>query len=296
MDKLTALRVFRRVVELSGFSAAAEDLGLSNAAVSKNVQELEAELGARLLNRTTRRVNPTEAGQLYYDRISAMLDELGDADAFVSDYSTSPRGTLKVNAPMSMGLARVVPVVSDFLVAYPEISVDLQMNDAVVDLIQNGFDIGIRGAGGLKDSSLVARKLGNISRSLCAAPTYIENAPALKQPEDLGAHECLIYSLSSSPDVWTFKKAERTVEITVSGRLKINNSIALKDAAIAGAGLALLPHFVCAEALADGRLKALLPDWRAARQAIYAVYPAHREHSQKLRVFLDFLADRLQPG
>lgn len=296
MDKLTALRVFRRVVELSGFSAAAEDLGLSNAAVSKNVQELEAELGARLLNRTTRRVNPTEAGQLYYDRISAMLDELGDADAFVSDYSTSPRGTLKINAPMSMGLTRVAPVVSDFLVAYPEISVDLQMNDAVVDLIQNGFDIGIRGAGGLKDSSLVARKLGNISRSLCAAPAYIESAPALKQPEDLGAHECLIYSLSSSPDVWTFKKAERTAEISVSGRLKINNSIALKDAAIAGAGLALLPDFVCDEALADGRLKALLPDWRAATQAIYAVYPAHREHSQKLRVFLDFLADRLQPG
>jgi DNA-binding transcriptional LysR family regulator len=296
VDRLIALQVFRRVVELSSFSAAAADLGLSNAAVSKNVQELEAALGARLITRTTRRLSLTETGRLYYARIADVLDALEETNKLVADLSAAPRGTLRVNAPMSMGLTSIAPAVQDFLQRYPEVSIDLWMDDSPLDLIEGKFDVGIRGSGPLEDSSVVSRKLAVIERVVCAAPAYLREHAPIRAPEELAAHECLIYSLSSSPDVWTFRSGGQVRDVRVKGRYRANNSLAVRHAAVAGAGVALLPEFLVRNELRAGLLARALEAWRPAEQAVYALYPRHREQPRILRTFIDFLVERFTSG
>jgi len=290
VDQFTAMKVFRRVVELEGFSAAARDLGLSNAAVSKNVSELEAELGVRLLTRTTRRSSVTEAGEAYYRRCVRVLEELDEARDEVAELANTPRGTLRITAPVSFGLTHLSPVIPAFLERYPSLKLDLVLNDRVVDLVDEGFDLALRGGGELSDSGLVVRKLAPIRRVVCSAPAYFESRPVPKQPSDLAEHECLIYSLSSSPRQWTFVHDGGELTVRVDGRYHVNSSIALKHAALAGLGLGLIPTYLVGPELRRGELVAVLPRFRPAPQSLYALHPHRQYVPHKTRSFIDFLS------
>ncbi len=293
MDKLTALRVFRCVVERESFSRAARDLRLSNAAVSKNVRELEAELGAPLIQRTTRRLHLTPVGEAYYRRTVAILDALVEADRAVKDLTTAPRGLLRIASPMSLGLTAIAPAIAEFLLAYPDVKLDVEMCDRVVDVVREGFDVCIRGGGTLADSSLVAKKLARIDRVVIAAPSYLENAGEPRSPAQLATHPCLVYSLSSSPTRWTFVKGATTKSVDIDGPLRVNSSLALVQATVAGVGLAFVPELTVRRELAKKRLVTVLREWKGEPQALYAVYPRHRESSRALRLFVEHLSERL---
>ncbi len=293
MDKLTALQVFRRVVELESFSHAAEALNLSNAAVSKNVQELEKELRTQLIHRTTRRLNLTEAGRLYFQRICSILDELESVEETVSDLSVKPHGLLRVTAPMSLGLTHVATAIYQFHSIYPDMRIELILNDRYVDLIEEGFDVGIRGGGLVNDNSLVTHRICDIQRVVCASPAYLKQYGEPKSPEDLKKHHCVVYTLARSPYEWSFWRGDETVTVKVDGSLKVNNSLAASQAAVAGLGLIFLPMFTVLEALEQGKLKIVLKEWSAEPLTLYAVYPKHRQYSGKLQVFIDFISDAL---
>ena len=297
MDRLTAMGVFKRVVELSSFSAAARDLSLSNAAVSKNVSELEAHLGVRLLNRTTRRLSITEAGDAYYRRCVAVLEEIDAADREASTLAATPRGLLRVSAPMSLGLLHLAAAVPAFLRRYPDISVDLVLDDRVADLVHDGFDLALRGGAPLSDSSLACRRLAAIDRVVCAHPDYFAAHGTPAAPDDLTDHQCLIYSLSSTPRDWRFQGPGGETAVRVTGRFTANSSIALREALLDRLGIALIPTFVVGSDLKHGRLVPALPDWLPEDQSVYAVYPHRRFVSAKVRCFIDFLVERFStPG
>lgn len=294
MDRLSALTVFRRVAELSGFSAAARDLGLSNAAVSKMVKDLEADLGAALIIRTTRSLRLTDVGESYYQRICHLLDGLSDADESVRSSTGVPRGVLKVTAPVSLSVELLCDLLPEFARQYPDISIDLDLSDMQADLLEGRFDLAIRG-GILSDSSLRARKLMTLDRMLCASPAYLEAHGTPKAPTELADHNCLIYAVPASPDTWHLSTEDgKTAEVAVSGSYHANSSLALKAAAIAGLGIALMPRLYVRQQLMDGTLVPVLPDWQDRDRAVHAVYPAHKETSLKLRLFIDFLASALK--
>lgn len=293
MDKLIALNVFRRVVELESFSRAADTLNLSNAAVSKNIQELEKELGTQLIHRTTRRLNLTEAGRLYFQRVCSILDELERVEEFVSDLSVKPHGLLRVTAPVTLGLTHFITAIYQFQSIYPDIRIELILNDRYVDLIEEGFDVGIRGGGLVNDNSLVAHRIGDIQRVVCASPTYLKQYGEPQSPEDLKQHHCVIYTLARSPHEWSFSRGDETVSVSVDGYLKVNNSLAASQAAIAGLGFIFLPMFTVLDGLERGMLKTVLNDWSTEPLTLYAIYPKHRQHSRKLQVFIDFMSEAL---
>jgi DNA-binding transcriptional LysR family regulator len=290
MDRLGLMRSFRRVAELGSFSAAARDLGLSNAVISKHVALLEGHLGARLINRTTRRQSLTEAGAAYYPRAVRVLEELGEAEDAVGRMQTAPRGTLKVNAPMSFGIQHLAPVLPLFLERYPEVSVELNMNDRFIDLLEEGFDLALRIRSGLPDSRLIAQKIARARRLLAASPGYLARRGPLERPADLAHHDCLIYSLTDSPELWDFDGPEGPVAVAVTGRMQANNGQALRDAALAGLGIVRLPVFTMGQALAEGWLRPVMPRYRVPAHELYAVYPSNRHPAPKLRAFVDFLA------
>ena len=292
MDRYVALSVFRRVIECNGFSAAARDLGYSNAAVSKIIKDLEADLGAPLIVRTTRSLSLTDTGRDYFERASQLLDDWSDMDEAARASSREPRGRLRLSLPMSLGVIRLSAVIARFSARYPHIRIDLELGDRYVDLVGEGFDLAIRG-GELQDSSLRARKLMAIERGLVASPAYLEARGTPEVPDALAGHDALIFSLAASPNAWTLQRDEVRETVTVQGRFRANNSLALRDAAMAGSGLAFIPLIYARNALADRRLVRVLPDWSGEPQHLYGVYPAHRETSRKLRLFLDFLAHHL---
>lgn len=295
MDKLVALQIFRRVIELESFSRAAEDLGLSNAAVSKNVQELEKALKTQLIHRTTRRLHLTEAGQLYFQDVCSILDRLENIEEIISDLAIEPRGLLRITAPVSLGLTDVAKAIYQFQAIYPHIKVELILNDRYVNLIEEGFDVGIRGTGAISDTSLGMHRICDIRRVVCASPAYLEKYGEPQVPHDLQQYPCVIYSLARSPHEWRFQRGAEKVTVTVDGPVRVNNSLAAGQAAAAGLGIIFLPIFTASEALERGMLRILLADWVAEPLTLYAVYPKHRQHSHKLRVFIDFLSDTLMP-
>lgn len=291
MDHYNDMAIFARVVERTGFTAAAGDLGLSKSAVSKAVARLEDRLGLRLLNRTTRRLSVTEAGGAFYEGCQRMVAEAEAAGQAVSHLAAAPRGTLKVSAPMSFGQHHLLPGLSDFLKRCPEMKIDVALNDRRVDLVEEGFDLGIR-VGNLADSSLIARRLAPNRLAVAAAPAYLAAQGHPAAPEDLAAHACLLYAYAQAGESWHFAGPGGRRAVKVSGPLRVNNGDGLLSAAIAGLGIVVLPSFICGEALRDGRLTRLLLDWRAADTAVHAVYPASRNLSPKVRVFIDFLVER----
>ena len=288
------MHAFRRVIELGSFRAAARDLGRSNAAVSKQIGDLEAELGSTLIARTTRRLAPTEVGQAYYERCARLLDDRVETEAAVASLQAAPRGLLRVNAPMSFGLLHLARALPAYIQRYPEVRVDLVMNDRAVDLLEEGFDVAVRVRTSLPDSSLISRRLAPIRRVLCAAPTYLERFGEPERPEDLIRHHCLIYSLSTSPTEWTFflPGTSEPLTVRVQPYFTANSSIALREALLAGSGIALVPTFVVGPDIRTGWLRAVLPTFEIAPQTMYALYPAARHLSPKVRSFVDFLVER----
>lgn len=297
MDHLTALRVFREVVERNSFAAAARRLCLSPAAVSKNIGELEAHLSTRLLNRTTRRLSLTEAGQQYYTQIAQILDDLDEADRALGPMQSEPTGTLRVSAPMSLTLTQLADAIPQFLCRYPQLSLDLRLDDRRVDLVKEGFDVAIRGSDKLEDSSLVARKLMSMTHVLCGAPAYFSRHGMPDSPEALRQHECVQFSLSGHAKLWSFRKGgtqgDVQVDVPIDGRYKVTSSLAVREALLAGFGISLIPLIYVREDIERGRLVTALEDWSTVETHVYAVYPSRRYLNSKVRAFVDFLVETL---
>ncbi|MEM9428188.1 MAG: LysR family transcriptional regulator [Pseudomonadota bacterium] len=291
MDRLGEMEAFVSVVDQGGFTDAAKKLGVSKSAVSKHVSSLEARLGARLLNRTTRRVSPTEIGLAYYDRAAAVLSGACEADEMVTAMQEAPRGALRVSAPVSFGIGQVSGLVGQFLCRYPDISLNLVFEDRYVELVAEGFDLAIR-IGRLEDSSLRARKLAESRVLIVAAPSYLARQGQPERLEDLAHHRLLHYSNLSTGNFWRLKtRTGDERHVRVGGRLTANNGESLKKAAESGLGIAQLPSFVLGDAIRAGTLVEVLPDAVADNLGIYAVYPPGRFVQPKLRAFIDFLAD-----
>lgn len=297
MDRLEDLRLFTLVAEGRSFTRAADKLGLSKSAASRRIGELETRLGARLFNRTTRHISLTQVGEGFYARVTQALDALEEAERSVASQHAAPRGVLKLAAPMSFGIVHLSGAIADFMALYPEVTVDMELSDRFVDLVEEGYDLAIR-IGRLKDSSLVARRLCPARAVICASPDYLTRRGTPQTPADLSAHDCLIYTNIQTPEQWTFRKmpgAEETQTIRIAGRLRANNGDALREAALHGQGLVLLPTFIVGDALAAGRLVPVLDAWLPPPNAVHAVYPANRHLSPKVRAFVDFVAGRFGP-
>jgi DNA-binding transcriptional LysR family regulator len=291
LDRFVGMAVFAKVVDSASFAAAARHFGMSPAMVSKHVQTLEERLGARLLNRTTRRVSATEAGQDYYERAVRILAEMEDAEAAAGDMQTSPRGQLRVTAPVSFGTHRLAPAVADYLVVYPDVSIDLSLDDPYVDLLEKRFDLGIR-FGHLANSSLIARKLYTLETYLCASPAYLEKNGAPHAPADLAKHRCLIYTHAAQQNVWSFVDRNGKEEVAhISGRFQANSGDVLLPPALHGCGLLLAPDYLVEDHIKAGRLVRIMPGYTTHETPVYAVYPS-RNLSAKTRTFVDFLAAR----
>ena len=285
MDRLQQLRIFSRVVEAGGFTAAAEKLGLSRALVSKGVIELERALGVRLLERTTRQVRPNEAGLAYAEKASRILAELEEADLAVRALNRDARGTLKLNAPLSFGMLHLKPVITEYLTAHPEVSLTVDLTDRFVDLIEEGYDLAIR-IGQLPDSSLMARRIAPVRIVLCAAPDYLKTHGLPKTPADLAAHDCLLYGTQLRGE-WVLSGPAGEARVRVAGRLASSNGDLLACAAADGCGIALLPTFIVGPYLQTGKLQRILPDWTLPERAIHAIYPPNRHLAAKVRLFID---------
>jgi DNA-binding transcriptional LysR family regulator len=233
----------------------------------------------------------TEAGAAYFERLSRILDELTEADAALAPMGSSPGGVLRVSAPLTFALTSLSPAIPEFMKRYPNLRLELNLQDSRSDIIGEGYDLAIRGSDRLEDSSLVARKLMTMTHVLCGAPGYFASAGRPAQPEDLKAHECVQFTLSGHANKWTFSRAGRSVVVPIDGRYKVSSSIAVRDALLAGFGLSLIPRIYVESELASGRLQAVLEDWEADRTPIYAVYPS-RHLAAKTRAFVDFLVER----
>jgi DNA-binding transcriptional LysR family regulator len=286
--------VFAKVVAKQSFSGAARELRLSQAVVSKHVRALEDWLGARLLNRTTRRLNVTEIGALVYERCERILEEIDDVEQSTSALQMTPRGVLHLAAPISFGITQLGPALADYLSRYPDVAIDLTLDDRFVDLVQEGFDLALR-VGSLKDSSLVARRLAPVRFALCATPGYVKQYGAPRRPDDLSNHRCLFYSLRAVPGEWRFRGADGEVSIRISGRFRSNNGNILHAAMLAGAGIGLAPTFVVGRDLAEGRLVSLMPDYPPVDSELSVIYPPAKHPSAKVRSLIDFLAARFGP-
>lgn len=295
MDRLDSMEAFVAVAEHHSFSEAARRLNLSKSVISRQVSALEAQLGARLFHRTTRSLSLTEVGQAYYDRCSHILADIEEANLSVSSLQQAPRGRLRVNAPMSFSVLHLAPLLPVFLERYPQIDLDIAMNDRVINLIDEGFDLAVR-IGKLVDSSLIARHLAPARIVLCASPDYIRRHGSPATPDDLAGHACLSYSNMTSPDEWVFLRPDgQRKMVQVKSRLRANNGDTLREAALAGAGLVILPSFIVGRDLQAGGLVSLLASYLPQETGIYAVYPHNRHLSPKVRAFVDFLAERFGP-
>lgn len=291
MDKIASLRAFTKVVDLGSFSEAAREMRLSRSAISKQIMDLERELGVQLLNRTTRSTSPTENGQAYYQRCVVVLAELDEADQSVTRLHAEPRGVLHVNAPMSFGTLHLGNAIADFMEKYPDLRVLLTLSDQLLDPVQEGFDVTLRIAD-LPSSSLIARKIVAADRRLCAAPAYLKQHGTPERPDDLRKHACLSYGHLATGNQWKLTGPDGDHWIAVSWALCADNAEILRDAAIKGRGIALLPTFIAGPDIKAGRLTTVLRDYHAPALSVYAVYVPTRHLPAKVRVFIDFLVKR----
>ncbi len=287
MDGIGVIPIFVAVIENKGFSAAAEHLGITKSAVSKRITQLEQQLGAKLIHRTTRKISLTEAGEHYYVHAVKALAAARDAQDAVSQLQGEPRGKLRIHAPMSFGHLHVAPLIPDFLQRFPKISVDLVLDDKTVDLVAEGFDVAIL-AGDLSDSNLIARKLASGHSVVCASPDYISQHGHPDIPQALTQHNCLQYSYSSNASRWSFNRQGKSSTVEVSGNYQANNSEAILEALLKGFGIARLPTFIAGAHIKSGKLLNLFENYQMPHKDIHAVFIERQYMPEKVRVFLDF--------
>ncbi|KYF85938.1 LysR family transcriptional regulator [Sorangium cellulosum] len=290
---LGEMRAFLEVARLQSFSAAARALGLTSSSVSKQVARLEERLRVQLLRRTTRRVSLTEAGDLYAERAGRILADVEEAQRAVADLDGTPRGTLRISAPTILGTIRVAPAVLACRAKYPELRIDLDITDRIVDLVAERVDVAVRQAAGISPASLVARRLADDRRVLCASPRYLRRHGTPRRLEDLAGHDCITHNMEPVPR-WTLVGPEGERVIQVSGTLRSSDTLTLRDAAVAGIGVANLPDYVVEEHLESGALRRVLPEYGASTRAIFAVYAAPARAA--VRVFVETLAKALGEG
>lgn len=290
MDTLTRMRAYIAVVEAEGFSAASRKIGRSKALLSKYVRELEDELGALLLNRTTRQFSLTEVGHTYYKRALEIVRDVDSLADSVRDSSGDVRGRIKLSAPRTLADADIGQSLVDFAVAYPDIALDISLDDRFVDLVEEGFDLAIR-ITRMEDSSLIARRLCDFRIRFCATPDFLERYGMPKEPKDLAGMPCIVDTNGRWLSNWPFRGADgEMLSVAVSGPMEVNSPQVSRAAALAGLGVAPLPDFVAAEDIAAGRLVSVLEEWVPRGGGIFAVYPHRRYLPAKIRVFVDFLA------
>ena len=295
MDRLAALEAFVRVAETQSFSEAARRMRVGKSVVSREIAALEAELGVRLINRTTRSLSLTDAGRGYFERAQRILADLEDANRAVSEHGESPRGRLRVSAPLSFGFLHLAPALAEFVALYPDVQVDAALNDRFVDLVNEGFDVAVR-IGSLDDSRLIARKLAPARRVVCASPKYLDARGRPETPDDLTGHDCLINTNIPLGREWRFERPDGSPwPVNVSGRIRFDNGDAVRVCAANGLGLASLPSFIVGADLQSGALVSLLEPFLPQGVNINAVYPHARHLSSAVRAFVDFLAGRFGP-
>ncbi|PIC00213.1 LysR family transcriptional regulator [Caulobacter sp. X] len=292
LPDLEGLAVFAKVVELRSFAAAADELAMSKATVSKAVTRLEARLGSRLFNRTSRRLALTDAGQSLVERATRVLAEAQAAEEEASHQSSAPRGLVRMAVPMSLGITTLGPVLPAFLEAYPEVSIDLHLSDATIDLVGMGFDLALRVAA-LPDSSLVARRLRAVKRHLVASPAYWDKHGRPHHPADLAQHRGLTYGHQSAPETWRFQKGGEEASVRPRSVIRANNGDVLLPALLAGSGVAMLPDFIVGPAVANGRLEEVLPEWQGAPIALHLVMPPGGPRPARVEVLAAYLAKAL---
>ena len=291
---LAAMQVFARVVEARSFSGAARRLALSTSVVSKYVTRLEESLGVRLLNRTTRSISLTEIGREFYARCSQIVAAAEEAEALTAGMQAEPRGVLKVNVPVSFGVLHIVPALGGLMREHPGLAIDMTLSDREVDLADEGYDVAVSIALEPR-GSLVARKLAPIRQRLCAAPAYLKRRRVPETLEDLAHHDCIVHSLPGAERAWQFEGEAGPASVEVHGSLRLDNENAVRQAAIAGLGVALLPTYIVGADLREGRLRLVLPQWEGPRLALFATYLPNRYLAAKVRVFVDHLVATFGP-
>jgi DNA-binding transcriptional LysR family regulator len=294
MDTLTAMKVYCSVVENDSLAGAARTLNISPSVVSKQLSALEDRLGVRLLNRTTRRVSVTEVGTAYYDRCKRIIADVDEAEIAVSRTHSEPRGLLRITAPSTFAHRHVTPHLPKFIDRYPEVEVQVQVNDRIVDLVDDGIDLAIRIAQ-LKDSSLIARRLAPNHRSIVATPEYLKTWGIPERPEDLPQHALITWPAGNPINDWHFVVDGQEQMIRTKGTISMNNGDSILSTVLAGGGLAMMNSFMTGEYVQDGRLLPVLEDYVREDVPIYAVYPSSRHLSPKVRAFVDFLVEIYGP-
>lgn len=294
MDKLSVMHAFRRIVERGSFARAAQDLGVSPALLSREVKLLEESLGATLLTRTTRSMSLTDAGRLYYDEASGILDAVVGVEARIREGAGAVRGHLKVNASSSFGQTVIAPMLPAFLDAHPDLRLTLSMDDRVVDMVDGGFDVSIRIRAAMPDSALVARKIGTMRQRIFASPAYLEGAGTPQSPEDITGHKIVGFLLADHLTSWTLTGHLGSTVIALDPTVRVGNSLVLRDLLIAGQGIGTLPDFVSNPAEARGDLVRVLPDWELPAPDIFAVTASRLGMDAKVTAFLDHLRRALR--
>jgi DNA-binding transcriptional LysR family regulator len=294
MDVITGMRVFTSVVDSGSFAAAADKLDLSRGMTSRYLAQVESHLGARLLNRTTRRLSLTEAGRDYYERATEVLAMVGEAERSVASGAAEPRGVLRVNTAIAFGTRHLAPTIQGYLERYPNVRMELTLNDRVVDLVEEGFDVAVRIARRIEDG-LVARPIATTRLVACASPAYLKRRGTPKSPGDLVRHNCLTYAYTTLR-AWRFCRGGKTEVVKVGGTLHSNNGALLAGACATGSGICLEPAFVVDDFLRAGTLVRLFPGWDTDTFTIYAVYPSRNLLPPKVRTFVDYLVERFKNG
>lgn len=291
MDTLHAIRVFARVVELGSLSAVARETGTTQPTISKTVAALEKSLEVRLLERSTTKLMPTEQGKRFYDRAQRVLEEFGEAVADVRGLTETPSGLLRISAPVSIGVLWLNRLMQEFLDAYPDIEVELILNDRLIDLVEEGTDVALR-VGSTLPPTAIARKVAMSPRLLVASPAYLERHPTIRRPQDILAHDYLRFAWASE-DIELVGPAGRSETLRATGRYRINNSLAIRESLRVGRGVALAPAWLVQDLVDAGELSRVLPRWEGPTQDAYLLYPSRRYQPLRVRKFMEFLGERL---
>ena len=295
-ETLSDISIFVEVVEAGSFTSAADKLQLSKSQVSKCVNRLESQLGARLMNRTTRRLRLTEAGTTLYESSKSALDKLEEAQTAVSQLQAAPRGTLVVSASIAFGSVQLPVVARELTQRYPDLAVELRLEDRHIDLVREGVDVAIRITEDTRDSSLVYRKLGRSRMVVCASASYLAERGIPRTPLDLEHHECIVHTQRASPKVWQFTAPDGgKVRVSINGRLAISSSLAVREAALEGAGVIELNSYLVGSEIVAGRLQRVLEEYEPQELSVYAVFPQRRYLAPKVRVFIDAMLARMTP-